>query len=221
MLAPEGGEQPRGRDGVRLGVRDRLRVVDVVDDLVAARAVEQVQVAAGVLHVVDEVVAGLDVAAVALDAIKSSDENLGRVLAALDRHHARETTDIFIVSDHGFSTIRRMIELPKLSVIIPVYNEQNTLRAIIDRLHHVPLPMEIIAVNDKSSDGSDVILDDLEAKTRERLTRERGRLDEATTGYQRLIARRRRAQLLRERTADLRTDRVPAGSPAGASARRG
>ena len=53
-------------------------------------------------------------AAAALDAIKSSDENLGRVLAALDRHHARETTDIFIVSDHGFSTIRRMIELPKI-----------------------------------------------------------------------------------------------------------
>ena len=50
----------------------------------------------------------------ALDAIKSADENLGRVLAALDRHHTREATDIFIVSDHGFSTIRHMIELPKI-----------------------------------------------------------------------------------------------------------
>jgi hypothetical protein len=68
----------------------------------------------------------------------------------------------------------------------------------------------------RSPDQSDVILDDLEAKTKERLTRERNRLDEATTGYQRLLARRRRAQLLRERTANLRTGRVPVGVPTGA-----
>ena len=58
-----------------------------------------------------------------------------------------------------------MIELPKLSVIVPVYNEKNTLRTIIDRLHMVPLPMEIVAVNDRSTDGSESILDELlEAK---------------------------------------------------------
>jgi arylsulfatase A-like enzyme len=50
----------------------------------------------------------------ALRAIKSSDENLGRVLAALDEHHARETTDVFVVSDHGFSTIARSIDLRKI-----------------------------------------------------------------------------------------------------------
>ncbi|MEY2480336.1 MAG: hypothetical protein QOI04_1263 [Verrucomicrobiota bacterium] len=50
----------------------------------------------------------------ALAAIKSSDENLMLVRAALDRQHARETTDVFVVSDHGFSTIRHMIELPKV-----------------------------------------------------------------------------------------------------------
>src|SRR5437764_224145 len=50
----------------------------------------------------------------ALAAMKSSDENLTRVLGALDRHHARSTTDIFVVSDHGFSTIAREIELPKI-----------------------------------------------------------------------------------------------------------
>lgn len=56
-----------------------------------------------------------------------------------------------------------MIEMPKLSVIVPVYNEKATLRTIIDRLHAVPIPMEIIAVNDKSSDGSDRILEELKA----------------------------------------------------------
>jgi arylsulfatase A-like enzyme len=50
----------------------------------------------------------------AVAAIKSADENLGRVFLALDEHKARGTTDIFVVSDHGFSTIRRSIDLRKI-----------------------------------------------------------------------------------------------------------
>jgi arylsulfatase A-like enzyme len=53
-------------------------------------------------------------APVALAAIKSSDENLAAVLSALDERKARETTDVFVVSDHGFSTIRRSIDVPKI-----------------------------------------------------------------------------------------------------------
>jgi len=49
----------------------------------------------------------------ALAAIKSADQNLAVVLSALDERKTRETTDVFIVSDHGFSTIRRSIDLPK------------------------------------------------------------------------------------------------------------
>ena len=41
----------------------------------------------------------------ALVAIKSSDENLAAVVSALDRQAARKTADLFVVSDHGFSTI--------------------------------------------------------------------------------------------------------------------
>ncbi len=50
----------------------------------------------------------------ALAAIKSSDRNLAAVLSALDRQGARETTDVFVVSDHGFSTIKRSIDLRKI-----------------------------------------------------------------------------------------------------------
>ena len=50
----------------------------------------------------------------AMAAIKSADENLGAVLSALDKQKARATTDIFVVSDHGFSTIRRSIDLRKI-----------------------------------------------------------------------------------------------------------
>jgi arylsulfatase A-like enzyme len=50
----------------------------------------------------------------ALAAIKSSDENLAAVLSALDRRAASEKTDLFVVSDHGFSTIGRSIDLRKI-----------------------------------------------------------------------------------------------------------
>jgi predicted AlkP superfamily pyrophosphatase or phosphodiesterase len=50
----------------------------------------------------------------ALATIKSSDENLAVVLSALDRRAACERTDLFVVSDHGFSTIRRSIDLRKI-----------------------------------------------------------------------------------------------------------
>jgi arylsulfatase A-like enzyme len=50
----------------------------------------------------------------ALRAIKSADTNLGLVLATLDRRSARSTTDVFVVSDHGFSTIARANDLPNI-----------------------------------------------------------------------------------------------------------
>ena len=50
----------------------------------------------------------------ALAAIKSADGNLAAVLSALDERKARETTDVFVVSDHGFSTIRRSINVQKV-----------------------------------------------------------------------------------------------------------
>ena len=56
-----------------------------------------------------------------------------------------------------------MTELPRLSVVVPVYNERATLPTIMERLRAVPLPMEIITVNDCSTDGSGEILDQLRA----------------------------------------------------------
>ena len=45
-------------------------------------------------------------------AIRSSDRNLAAVLEAVSKKNARETTDVFVVSDHGFSTIERGIDFP-------------------------------------------------------------------------------------------------------------
>jgi glycosyltransferase involved in cell wall biosynthesis len=56
-----------------------------------------------------------------------------------------------------------MPPLPTLSVIVPVYNEIRTLEAVVERLHAVPIPMEIICVNDCSRDGSGDLMDQLKA----------------------------------------------------------
>jgi predicted AlkP superfamily pyrophosphatase or phosphodiesterase len=50
----------------------------------------------------------------ALAAINSADENLAAVLSALDQRDARGKTDVFIVSDHGFSTIKRSVDLRRI-----------------------------------------------------------------------------------------------------------
>jgi len=41
-----------------------------------------------------------------------------------------------------------------LSVVMPVYNERETLPVILDRIRAVPIPKEIIVVDDASTDGS-------------------------------------------------------------------
>jgi glycosyltransferase involved in cell wall biosynthesis len=49
----------------------------------------------------------------------------------------------------------------RVSVLIPVYNEEATLEALVDQVRAVPMQMEIICVNDGSRDGSSAILDRL------------------------------------------------------------
>jgi glycosyltransferase involved in cell wall biosynthesis len=51
----------------------------------------------------------------------------------------------------------------RLSVLIPVYNEEETIRIIIEQVRAVPVPMELICVNDCSTDGTRGVLDRLHA----------------------------------------------------------
>ncbi|MEP6989661.1 MAG: glycosyltransferase family 2 protein, partial [bacterium] len=41
-----------------------------------------------------------------------------------------------------------------LSVLIPIYNERNTIETILDRVHTTPMKKEIICVDDCSTDGT-------------------------------------------------------------------
>ncbi|MFA4934032.1 MAG: glycosyltransferase family 2 protein [Candidatus Omnitrophota bacterium] len=48
--------------------------------------------------------------------------------------------------------------MPKLSVIVPVYNEEATISQVIDKINSVSIDKEIIVVDDSSTDGSGSIL---------------------------------------------------------------
>ena len=56
---------------------------------------------------------------------------------------------------------------PTLSVVIPVYNEAATIAHLIERVRKAPieLPMELIVVDDASSDGTRAILEQLAAES--------------------------------------------------------
>ena len=50
----------------------------------------------------------------------------------------------------------------KISVVIPVYNERQWVRELVRRVQEVPIPKEIILVDDCSTDGTREILKELE-----------------------------------------------------------
>ena len=53
-----------------------------------------------------------------------------------------------------------------LSVLIPVYNERNTIDRILDEVHSVPVRKQVICVDDCSSDGTRERLEQLKAAGR-------------------------------------------------------
>jgi glycosyltransferase involved in cell wall biosynthesis len=88
-----------------------------------------------------------------LEAVKnlSPDERL-QVLHKLLGEPACRQLGIYPIPD-GF----------KLSVVIPVYNEERWIREIVRRVQAVPIPKEIVIVEDCSKDNTREILKELEA----------------------------------------------------------
>jgi glycosyltransferase involved in cell wall biosynthesis len=61
----------------------------------------------------------------------------------------------------------------RLSVLIPVYNERDTIDLIVEQVRATPIPLEIICVDDHSTDGTSDVLDTLLAQGRiDRLQRQ-------------------------------------------------
>jgi len=66
-----------------------------------------------------------------------------------------------VAADDQASALRGLpVDSPVLSILIPVYNEKNTLRGILDKVRRVPFGVqtEIIIVDDGSTDGTTEIL---------------------------------------------------------------
>ena len=49
----------------------------------------------------------------------------------------------------------------RVSVLVPVYNERDTVEIIVDLIRSSPIQKEIICVDDASTDGTKEILEDL------------------------------------------------------------
>lgn len=56
--------------------------------------------------------------------------------------------------------------ITRLSVLIPVYNERATIDRILDAVHAVPIPKEVVCVDDASTDGTGELLEALRAAGR-------------------------------------------------------
>jgi glycosyltransferase involved in cell wall biosynthesis len=62
------------------------------------------------------------------------------------------------------SRLKGVLKDPLLSVVMPVYNEKNTIEEIIPRVLAVPLRIELIVVDDGSTDGTRDLLTALNRK---------------------------------------------------------
>ena len=49
-----------------------------------------------------------------------------------------------------------------VSVIIPAFNEEHTIRQVIEAVHSLPIKKQIIVVNDGSTDGTYKVLEELQ-----------------------------------------------------------
>src|SRR5690606_40469746 len=73
-----------------------------------------------------------------------------------------------------------------VSVVIPVYNQRATVLRVLERVREVPLHLEVIVVDDGSTDGTRELLPSLEGALIDRLVmheRNRGKGAALRTGF--------------------------------------
>jgi glycosyltransferase involved in cell wall biosynthesis len=73
--------------------------------------------------------------------------------------------DLLAVED-GYEPVSRDFEIPpgfKLSIVIPVYNEERTIRLVLRHVLALPVSKEVVIVDDASTDGTRHILKEYEA----------------------------------------------------------
>ena len=81
---------------------------------------------------------------------------------------ARDDVVAIVKESLGPQALRAMgvYDIPKdlrLSVVMPVYNERTTIHEIVERVRAVPIPKEIVCVDDYSTDGTRDLLREMAA----------------------------------------------------------
>jgi len=100
-------------------------------------------------------------AAPVADRALGGEEAIDRAETTLDR--LEELAELLKTAD-DYDPPANGLEFPPgfcLSVVIPVYNEERTVRELVARVRTLPAPLEILIVNDASTDGTRDVLDRL------------------------------------------------------------
>lgn len=88
---------------------------------------------------------------------------------------------------YGNEIIREMIHDQKISIVVPVYNEQQTIELVLDQLISLPFRKEIIVIDDGSTDGTDEYIRSIAQSTGNirfnRHTQNRGKGAALRTGF--------------------------------------
>jgi len=85
--------------------------------------------------------------------------------AAIDIREAETHRRLFALLDQHMPHRLGLRSLPEgflLSVVVPVYNERNTLPTILKKIREIEIPKEIILVDDGSTDGTRELLTEYE-----------------------------------------------------------
>lgn len=112
-------------------------------------------------------IAELDLAAAPLaspaESAKTCDDAIERANVSLER---LEGLAALLAVEDDYEPAERDFVLPRgfrLSIVIPVYNEERTIQRVLARVAALPLPKEIIVVDDASTDGTRELLAQYEA----------------------------------------------------------